>query len=82
MADIPVEGKAVGSAKAGDEVIICVNQTPFYAESGGQVGDTGVMRWADASSVIMLHHKKAGLFLHHARIDNGTLVRVRLCLWS
>ncbi len=74
VADILREGKAVGTAKAGDEVIICVNQTPFYAESGGQIGDTGVMRWTDASAVITNTTKTAGLFLHHARIDNGILV--------
>lgn len=36
-----VDGNAVNSAKVGDKVIVVVNQTPFYAESGGQMGDTG-----------------------------------------
>ncbi|MGB1614375.1 MAG: DHHA1 domain-containing protein, partial [Candidatus Puniceispirillaceae bacterium] len=56
-----------------DEVIICVNQTPFYGESGGQVGDTGVMGWTDGSAVVTNTVKTAGLVLHHVRIHTGTL---------
>ena len=37
------DGRPVQSADAGDAVIVITNQTPFYAESGGQVGDTGVL---------------------------------------
>ena len=73
VSDVLKEGSTIDSAKTGDEVIFCVNQTPFYAESGGQVGDTGAVRWADGSAVIVNTTKTAGLFLHHARIDTGTL---------
>ena len=44
------DGARVAEAEAGDEVAIIVNQTPFYAESGGQVGDTGVMFTAGGAS--------------------------------
>ena len=50
VSDVLKEGSTIDSAKTGDEVIFCVNQTPFYAESGGQVGDTGAVRWADGSA--------------------------------
>ena len=37
-------GERVSSAKEGDSVIVILNQTPFYAEGGGQVGDTGILK--------------------------------------
>ena len=73
VADILKKAHPVDTAKEGDEVIICVNQTPFYGESGGQVGDTGVMGWTDGSAVVTNTVKTAGLVLHHVRIHAGTL---------
>ena len=74
VSDILKQGHPVEIAKEGDEVIVCVNQTPFYAEAGGQVGDTGVMKWSDGSASVTNTTKTAGLFLHHVHIDTGTLV--------
>ena len=51
------EGSLTQSAQAGDEVTILVNQTPFYGESGGQVGDTGTISWADGLSIGDQHHQ-------------------------
>ena len=68
-------GKKVESAKAGDEVQLILNQSPFYAESGGQVGDTGTMTTTDGTKVTITNTtKEAGsLWVHHARIEAGTL---------
>ncbi len=66
---------AVGEAAAGETVGIVLNQTPFYAESGGQVGDSGRLVGMDGLQVT-LHdtQKKLGdLFVHFGRIDTGTL---------
>ena len=73
VADILKKAHPVDTAKEGDEVIICANQTPFYGESGGQVGDTGVMEWTDGSAVVTNTVKTAGLVLHHVRVHKGTL---------
>jgi len=71
---IVFDGKAVGSAKAGDSVQIVVNQTPFYGESGGQMGDTGVITSDNARLTITDTQKKGeGLFVHSAVVESGTL---------
>ena len=63
----------ITSAQTGDAVMIAVNQTCFYGESGGQMGDTGVIEWADGRAEIQDTTKTAGLFLHHATVTKGTL---------
>jgi alanyl-tRNA synthetase len=75
IAAIVVAGKPVEAAKAGEEAAIIVNQTPFYAESGGQVGDTGVMfSGAGGEFAVADTQKKAGeLFVHLGRMSHGTL---------
>jgi alanyl-tRNA synthetase len=68
-------GKEVESAKAGDEVSIVTNQTPFYGESGGQMGDTGKITTADGA-VIEVHdvQKKLGeLFVHLGKVVSGSV---------
>ena len=75
------DGSLTQSAQAGDEVTILVNQTPFYGESGGQVGDTGTISWAEGSASVTNTTKTAGLFLHQARIDTGASARISRCLW-
>lgn len=63
------EGRPVQSASAGDAVIVITNQTPFYAESGGQVGDTGVMTGNGLRLAVEDTQKFAGQFHGHV----GTL---------
>ena len=63
------------AAKAGDEVTLIFNQTPFYGESGGQVGDTGTIKTDSGTAIITDTKKVAGLFLHIATVTDGTLTR-------
>jgi len=68
------EGVRVGAADAGEELAVVVNQTPFYGESGGQVGDTGVMLTAGAELRVHDTVKKAGeLYVHLGRLARGRL---------
>ena len=68
------EGAVVDEAKAGDEVAIVVNQTPFYGESGGQQGDRGTMKGEGVAITVTETQKKAdGLFVHYGKIAEGTL---------
>ncbi|MDO8399137.1 MAG: alanine--tRNA ligase [Bradyrhizobium sp.] len=63
--------------KAGESGEVVLNQTPFYAESGGQVGDTGwLKRTTDGEIVadVLMTHKQAGdLFIHNVRMKSGVL---------
>ncbi|WGH78821.1 alanine--tRNA ligase [Jannaschia ovalis] len=67
------DGAAVETAKAGESVALVVNQTPFYAEAGGQVGDTGVVKTATGRARITDTKKAVGVFLHQAEIEEGTI---------
>ncbi|WP_438997146.1 alanine--tRNA ligase [Candidatus Puniceispirillum sp.] len=68
------DGAPIDSAAAGEDVQIITNQTPFYAESGGQVGDTGVISWADGAATVTDTFKTPmGMFVHRARITEGSL---------
>jgi alanyl-tRNA synthetase len=68
-------GKRVEAATAGEDAAIIVNQTPFYAESGGQVGDTGVLfSPVGGQFAVSDTQKKAGeLFVHQGRVTHGRL---------
>src|SRR5271165_2370385 len=69
------EGARVAEAAVGDDVAVLVNQTPFYAESGGQIGDTGVMFTAGGAELAVNDTvKKAGdLHVHLSRLTHGLL---------
>jgi alanyl-tRNA synthetase len=72
---ILVDGQPVERAGTGTDVAILLNQTPFYAESGGQVGDTGIISGpGDVLVKITDTQKKLGeLFVHHGRVEAGEL---------
>ncbi len=67
-------GKEAKSLKAGDEAAILVNQTPFYGESGGQVGDQGLIRGAKGAlfRVTDAQKKAGGLFVHLGTVEKGS----------
>jgi alanyl-tRNA synthetase len=71
---IVVAGKEVQKAQVGDKVELIFESTPMYAESGGQVGDTGVAQAAQALVRIVDVQKPAGsLFVHHGQVERGVL---------
>ncbi len=68
------DGKSVDSASEGETVQIIVNQTPFYGESGGQMGDAGVLVAGSAKVEISDVQKKGeGLFVHYGSVVSGTI---------
>ena len=68
------DGAVVDSVSAGDTVQVVVSQTPFYGESGGQMGDTGVISTDHARLEVTDTQKKGeGVFVHIAKVVSGTL---------
>ncbi len=68
------DGAEVERAKQGDEVALVVNQTPFYGESGGQMGDAGQIR-TEAGRLEVTDTRKAGdgLHVHHGKVVEGEI---------
>ncbi|MEO8901263.1 MAG: alanine--tRNA ligase, partial [Polyangiaceae bacterium] len=68
------DGALVQEASAGDSVELISDQTPFYGESGGQVGDHGLIQTATAKVIIEDSHKPVtGLVAHRGRIEAGSI---------
>jgi alanyl-tRNA synthetase len=67
------DGNSVESAEAGAQVQVVLDQTPFYAESGGQIGDRGYLSGEDVLVRIEDVKKEANFFLHFGRVERGTL---------
>jgi alanyl-tRNA synthetase len=68
------DGREVAELKAGESGAVVLNQTPFYGESGGQVGDTGTFAADGVLARVTDTQKKAGdVFVHFVTVDNGTL---------
>ncbi|MBD2091687.1 alanine--tRNA ligase [Microcoleus sp. FACHB-1515] len=68
-----VAGQPVESASAGTQVQIALDKTPFYAESGGQIGDRGYLSGADTLVRIEDVKKDGAIFVHFGRIERGSL---------
>jgi alanyl-tRNA synthetase len=69
------DGAEVDAATAGDDVIVLVNQTPFYGESGGQVGDAGTITGGNGLMLTVSNTAKplGRLHTHFARVEEGTV---------
>jgi len=68
------DGKEIAELKAGESGQVVLNQTPFYGESGGQVGDTGTMTADGVRAIVTDTQKRAGdVFAHAVTVEQGTL---------
>lgn len=68
-----VEGAQVDEMTQGSDGVVVTNQTAFYGESGGQVGDTGTLTWEGGSARVRDTQKSSDLMLHHITIEEGAL---------
>ncbi|SIT77987.1 alanine--tRNA ligase [Pontibaca methylaminivorans] len=69
------DGAEIETARRGDTVQIALNQTPFYAESGGQVGDSGLIRTDTGTARVVDTRKSAGVFIHIADVTEGEIAK-------
>ncbi|MDM8334891.1 alanine--tRNA ligase [Wolbachia pipientis] len=68
--------EVIGSAKEGEKITIILDKTPFYGESGGQVGDTGSLIKPDRSIIIVENTNKVnGLYLHRCIVRSGSVCK-------
>ncbi|MBE7704847.1 MAG: alanine--tRNA ligase [Cyanobacteria bacterium SIG29] len=65
------EGKIIAIIEAGDFIDIMLDKTPFYAESGGQVGDTGIIEGKEFKAEVLNTFKVNKLFVHRVQMING-----------
>ncbi|MFG0605122.1 alanine--tRNA ligase [Vibrio mimicus] len=70
-----VEGAEVSALSAGDKAIIVLDNTPFYAESGGQCGDTGVLKTEAGIFHVEDTHKLGNAIAHHGVLAQGVLAK-------
>ncbi|HWV19915.1 MAG TPA: alanine--tRNA ligase [Devosia sp.] len=68
-----IDGVEVAAIAAGQEGVVVVNQTPFYGESGGQVGDTGLIKGEGFAAEVLDTGKHHGVFSHKVKVTDGTL---------
>ncbi len=73
IATLVQDGAEVKTANLGETVQIILNQSPFYAESGGQVGDSGVIRTDSGVAQVTITRKTAGVFIHSAEVTEGRI---------
>jgi len=64
---------SLASAKVNDEVLVLLNNSPFYGESGGQVGDTGWLKFAGGSAEVIDTQKQSDALVHRVVVKEGEL---------
>ena len=69
------DGQDVAEIQPGDEAMVILDNTPFYAESGGQIGDSGIIETDSARFVVSDTRKQKGVFLHVGKLESGSLKR-------
>lgn len=68
-------GQAVELARAGEEVVVLLERSPFYAEGGGQVGDRGQIDWSGGEALVLdTQAPQAGSRAHRCRVVHGELI--------
>ncbi|MDC5703889.1 alanine--tRNA ligase [Vibrio europaeus] len=75
VAEIFVEGEVAESLSAGDKAIIILGETPFYAESGGQCGDAGVLKTESGLFKVEDTQKLGNAIAHHGVLAEGVLAK-------
>jgi len=68
------DGESVDELNAGDSGLVVLDETPFYAESGGQVGDTGTLSLESGAFSVSNCTKEGKNNLHHGTVDSGSFV--------
>ncbi len=68
-----VEGNLVDSAEAGTQIQIILDQTPFYAESGGQIGDRGYLSGENLLVRVEDVQKESNMFVHFGKVERGII---------
>ncbi len=68
-----IDGKSVEKAETGSKVQLILNKTPFYAESGGQIGDRGYLAGEDVLVSIEDVQKESGFFVHYGTVQRGSI---------
>ena len=71
--DIVVDGQHSEIISEGQKGVIVLDTTPFYAESGGQVGDTGIIESENGCFIVENTTKNGGIFMHFGTMDKGVL---------
>ncbi len=73
IVNLIVNGQTVDRIDQEQDVMLVLDQTPFYAESGGQVGDAGVVRSETAEFIVRDTQKKGDVFVHIGQLAHGSL---------